>query len=382
MKRILPRFLLLVFPLANFTSYSQNLTGIWRGYFVTETFVEYKFELQVQQTGNSISGVSYSYHTTDFYGKATLTGSFNKTGQSALIREIRTVELRMSGGSNACIMKCIFQYDRSGKEEFLEGTFTSKFERNGFGIKKGDDCGGGKVYLRKVPTSDFYIEPFLRDKLTTDSANRIKTPPLTKKPAIIKRTVPLTKAPVKKNPPLVVKRPTVINKANPTSKPRIKPTIHNNLSKTNITGKQIVDSVKKIDPDLLKKDPPKQIIARPDVLKNRENELVKTLVVNNANVTIKLYDNGVVDGDSISVYFDKKIVLANKGLSEVPLIIKLKMDEDDAEHELVMVALNLGRIPPNTSLMIVESGDQRFDVHISSNEQKNAVVRFKYQKPK
>ena len=45
-----------------------------------------------------------------------------------------------------------------------------------------------------------------------------------------------------------------------------------------------------------------------------------------------------------------------------------------------MVAENLGRIPPNTSLMIVEAGEQRFEVRITSTEQKNAVVRFKYQK--
>ena len=123
-------------------------------------------------------------------------------------------------------------------------------------------------------------------------------------------------------------------------------------------------------------------ISTPDVLKSRSNELVKILVVNDPDVTVKLYDNGVIDGDTISVYLDKKLVLASKGLSASPLIVKLKMDEDNAEHELVMVAENLGLIPPNTSLMTVESGEQRFDVRITSTEQKNAVVRFKYQKPK
>ena len=56
------------------------------------------------------------------------------------------------------------------------------------------------------------------------------------------------------------------------------------------------------------------------------------------------------------------------------------MDEDNAEHELVMVAENLGEIPPNTSLMVVTAGDQRFEVRITSTEQKNAMVRFKYVK--
>src|SRR5215211_4204243 len=150
-------------------SYSQNLTGIWRGYFITESGEQYKFELQIAQSPKKgVSGVSYSYLTTRFYGKATLTGNFNTTSKMALIQEIRTVELRMSSGSVACIMKCLLNYERSGNEEFLEGTYTSKYEKSDkdFGIKKNAGCGGGKVYLRKVITSDFYVEPFLRDKPT------------------------------------------------------------------------------------------------------------------------------------------------------------------------------------------------------------------------
>jgi hypothetical protein len=77
---------------------------------------------------------------------------------------------------------------------------------------------------------------------------------------------------------------------------------------------------------------------------------------------------------------DKRLVLAAKRLTASPLVVKLKMDDDNSEHELIMVAENLGRIPPNTSLMTVQSGDQRFEVRITSTEQKNAVVRFKYQK--
>jgi hypothetical protein len=73
-------------------------------------------------------------------------------------------------------------------------------------------------------------------------------------------------------------------------------------------------------------------------------------------------------------------MLSSKRLTAAPLIIKFTLDDDNTEHELTMVAENLGRIPPNTSLMIVESGEQRFDVRITSTEQKNAVVRFKYKK--
>lgn len=357
MKRTISRYLLVLFLLTPFnqlTLSAQNITGIWRGYFVTEGFEQYKFELQVKQTGSSVSGVSYSYLSTVFYGKATLIGSFNKTGQSALIREIQTVELRMSGGSQACIMKCVFKYERSGREEFLEGTFTSKFEKDGFVNKQGDNCGGGKVYLRRVTTSDFYIEPFLRGKIKT-------TPVIVNKPPV-KKTIPNTtpeKKPVITKTTPVVKKPVV-----KTTPPVVK-----------------IDSVKPkiITPPVIKNNPP-PIISKPAVLKNRTNELVKTLIVNSPDVTVKLYDNGEIDGDTISVYLDNKLVLSSQRLTATPLTVKLKMDEENADHELVMVAENLGRIPPNTSLMIVEAGGQRFDVRITSTQQKNAVVRFKYQK--
>jgi hypothetical protein len=44
-----------------------------------------------------------------------------------------------------------------------------------------------------------------------------------------------------------------------------------------------------------------------------------------------------------------------------------------------MVAENLGTLPPNTALMIVQAGKERYTLNLSSTEQKNAMVRFKYQ---
>jgi hypothetical protein len=361
MKRTTYKYLilfLLLIPFTQFTSSAQDITGIWRGYFVTEGFDQYKFELQVKQTGSSVSGVSYSYLNTIFYGKATLTGTYDKNGQNALIREIKTVELKMSGGTTACIMKCIFKYERSGKEEFLEGTFTSKYEKDGLMNKQGENCGGGKVYLRKVTTSDFYVEPFLRGKIKT-------TPVIINQPPVKKITdKPKVTPPVKK--PVVVAKPPVTEK----------PIVKNNPP---VAKPKVDSSLSKITPPPIIKNNPPVIVPKPDVLIKRTNELVKVLTVTDPDVIVKLYDNGEIDGDTISVYLDNKLVLSAKRLTAAPLTVKLKMDKDNAEHELVMVAENLGRIPPNTSLMIVESGGQRFDVRITSTQQKNALVRFKYQ---
>ncbi len=46
-----------------------------------------------------------------------------------------------------------------------------------------------------------------------------------------------------------------------------------------------------------------------------------------------------------------------------------------------MYAENLGTIPPNTALMVVNDGDNRYEVRISSDLQKSGVIRFMH-KPK
>jgi hypothetical protein len=47
-------------------------------------------------------------------------------------------------------------------------------------------------------------------------------------------------------------------------------------------------------------------------------------------------------------------------------------------YEVVMYADNLGDIPPNTALMMITAGDQKFEVFLSSTETKSAAVRIVY----
>ena len=361
------RFVLTVLtflPAFSFWSSAQDITGIWRGYFITDDGDQYHFEVQMEQSNNTLSGVTYSYREKQFYGKCTMTGNFSNSSGNALIQEIKTIEVKMLLSNVACIQKCLLTYAKSGKEEFLEGTFSSIIERTDSlgGRRKGDDCGGGKMILRKVITSDFYVEPFLRKKNTPVNNN----PPLVK-------TNPTTNSSTTKTttkPP-----PTNQNKNNPA-----------NTNKNTVLVRPKTDTVKKVEADPIQTEYKKDLTLKPntktqDLLRSRENSLVQTLLINSENVLVKLYDNGEIDDDTISVYLDKNLILSKKRLTTAAISINLKMDESNPNHELIMVAENLGRIPPNTSLMIVTAGDQRFEVRITSTEQKNALVRFKYVKP-
>lgn len=395
------RFLLFALCFTSLSLTAQELTGIWRGGFRTTGQARlmevlgqderYKFEVQIDQQGKRFEGVTYSYLTTVFYGKATCQGTVNPATNKVLLEEIKIVEQRMSAGSSICIMTLFLQYSKVGDEEFLEGTYSS--------IRTSDstDCGRGTVFLRKVPTSDFYKEPFLVER---EKKGIKPPPPVTKKPdsAVVKKTTPTSKplATVKKpattppatatkpatHPPATVKKPATTGstaKTPPaTSQKKITPTppVAQKQVDAKPSTKVEVDSVKKVDKPVVVAP----VAPTPKILLTRENELTKTITTSANQITLRIYDNGSVDGDTISVYVDKKLVLSKKRLTEKAIVLTLELNEDIPYHELVMVAENLGEIPPNTSLMIVDAGKKQYEVRITSTEQKNAMVVFRFDK--
>ena len=116
-------------------------------------------------------------------------------------------------------------------------------------------------------------------------------------------------------------------------------------------------------------------------LTTRKNELVREIKVDTGNIRLDFYDNGQVDGDTISVFVDKSPGISMQRLAAKPLTLNVKIDLRKTEYEVVMVGENLGDIPPNTALMIVTAGSKRYQLYLTSTEQKNAMVRFIYEKP-
>jgi hypothetical protein len=356
--------LLSFFLFASFSATAQDLTGIWKGHFITDDGETYKLEFQVKQDGSfAVKGVSYSYLDGIFYGKSTMTGKFSKLNKTFRIEELKTVEVKnLSGGT--CLMNYLLTYSESGKEKFLDGTYLGKTENRRDPSKNGKwgDCGGGRVFLRRVESSDFSVEPFLRGPQ--------QKPPVVKNNSTKTPTIPPVKKPT---PPPVKKQPTTTQTKKPVTKPAESTANGGVRKKTEtITNQQTTTAGEtKITP---------KIIPAPVQTRSRENLMIKTFTVYSEEITIKLYDNGEIDNDTVSVYLDDRVVVSNKRLGSAPIILNVKLDLTSPEHTVIMVAENLGRIPPNTALMVILDGENRHQVNITSTEQKNAMVRFRYQK--
>ena len=112
----------------------------------------------------------------------------------------------------------------------------------------------------------------------------------------------------------------------------------------------------------------------PQPILTRENPVIKQIETMAGEMMIDLYDNAEIDNDTVSIYHNNKLIISRAGLSAKPIHFKITIDAIQPHHELVMVANNLGSIPPNTSLMIVTAGTKRYEVFISSSDQKNAKI--------
>ena len=108
----------------------------------------------------------------------------------------------------------------------------------------------------------------------------------------------------------------------------------------------------------------------------RGKNILKRIDLKQQNFKVDLYDDGDIDGDIVSVYYNGKAVLSNKKLTDKPITLNLTADNDKSENELLIYAENEGNIPPNTALMVVTEGNTRTEVRITSDAKKNGVVLF------
>jgi len=109
---------------------------------------------------------------------------------------------------------------------------------------------------------------------------------------------------------------------------------------------------------------------------SRTKNILRRIDIKQPSFKVDLYDDGDVDGDMVTIYFNGRMLLNNKKLTEKALTLNLSADPSKTENELLIYADNEGAIAPNTALMVITEGSNRTEVRISSDEKKNGVVIF------
>jgi hypothetical protein len=114
--------------------------------------------------------------------------------------------------------------------------------------------------------------------------------------------------------------------------------------------------------------------------KEREKEVSSEITVESDSLQVDFYDNGEVDGDSISIFYNDKLIAFNRILSAKAIHFTVGLDTTREVNEITMFADNLGSIPPNTALMLVYDGKKRYETRLTSTLRKNASVLIRRKK--
>ena len=349
--------------ISGFTN-AQNISGQWKGEFI-DLSSKYgswggdkcEYVLELESKGSKVTGYSYTYFSNGnkrYYTICKLSGTYNKAKKYVEVKEYERTKTNVPVEIGNCfqVHKLTF-FKKTDGDENLEGSWVPAPDQKG-------NCGHGNTLLtRRNLKSSF---PGFKNPTQSTGYSRVTAP----------------KVPVPKNSTAAT------NKKLP------------NLADKNKTAvvKPVTPAVKKPpvatqDPVLAKKEPelqqeqtatikpvlPSTIIAG-NRYEKRNNTVIKTIEVENDLVKIDLYDNGEIDGDSISVFLNGKLLVARKKLTTQPITLTLAKEELQENNELVMYAENLGTIPPNTALMVVTDGKKRYEVRITSDLQKSGTIKF------
>lgn len=381
-------------------AFTQPVTGVWRGKVTRGNGVgkqTYKLEVKLVKKGDSLTGTSYYYASATNYFRYSIKGFFGRTDNSVNWWDDELIE---SHSPNI----------KLGNANNLPMFSETDFNCPGAGIMKLDGSShpknGGyayEIHLDKYQHPDFRDEwdPIIEDYFyggadpkLIDSVSKIAfaRPPLPP-PVIVTTPAPAPQKEITVNqPPKEVKsapevtQPEIIKEATPAivTTPPVKavalppagPLID---SLPTLPVVVVMPPVKR----MIDSQPPPLVMAvvpPPTVeekFAKRKNVLTHVIPVTGDSIEFKFYDNAEVDGDSISIFLNKKLLYTHVRLTDKGYSIKIPVKDLGADNELVMVAENLGSIPPNTAYMEAWSGGKRYAARMESTELSSAMIKLK-----
>jgi hypothetical protein len=305
----------------------RNITGVWEGIMEDELL-----QINVQQKGDSLCGYTYDYILDNKINhcRARFTGYYNADKKAWFFSGTSFIE--NVGGHILMRLRLMKLSDDSYDE--LTGWVATK---GIMGVPISDPEGFKLRRVSNQPYFEGYIEPCfpVHPKKRKGGA----------KPAPVAPPKPKVDTVRKATSPIAIKKDTVARKPLETKKPAAK-----------------------APSDILK------------VLNSRKNTEQSRLVIDDDHINLKLYDNGTVDGDSVSVFYNGRLLVNNKRLSEQPIELNIDLDTTVLYHEITLFANNLGSIPPNTALIIATAGGKRYELRSKASLEENAVLIFEYRK--
>jgi len=194
------------------------------------------------------------------------------------------------------------------------------------------------------------------------ASNTIITKEVKTKPVISKQT--------ENKPVAQIKKPDIV-KTTPPAKTSIASSNTISDKKETTTPPAVIVETKKQEVDVKSKSA---------IIDGRKSEFSQVVNFKSDSLLISLYDNGEIDGDTVSVLLNGEMIMAKQGLKASAIKKTIYIPAGDEEFTLVMFAETLGKYPPNTGLLVIHDGEDVYNLRFSSDFQKNAGIIFRRKK--
>ncbi len=358
MKKITIRSLLFcLFFYNTFLAHSQMITGVWKGKINRQ-----KVEVKIIQQGDSLTGTSYYYESSTHYRRYSIKGYFDASTNEAVWWDDQLLEEKAGR----------FSVSTPGKMPLLSRADFNcpgggKMMLDGKAMRKEDETDPkGQVHLDKEGQTDFTDEwDYIIDNYTVggndpeliDSIEALSVQPQPEVSRVVQP--PVVQAPPRVETPVLIKEETV-KKREPVAQPQPKP--------------EPIPAPKPIP------QPAAPVLVKlPTIVEkfnNRQKAFIKEIPLAGDSIELRFYDNAEIDGDSISLFLNDKLLYQHIRLAAGAWTIKLAVSDLAQSNELVMVAENMGSIPPNTSYMVAIVNGERQDAYLASTEGSSAMIRL------
>jgi len=370
-------FVLLMLPLQLF---SQDLSGIWVGTIATSQ-VQMPFQLAINQDMSGYSMISFTFKGTEKTAVKKITlirkdSTFTISDDKLIYDNIETkhrniksyCELSIKMVDTIMVLSGPFHTRtrdlRAGDEDLATGTITLQKQAPQTHTKLISKLDSLKLSNTLTFSRSAPAEAEIPVKAPT--AANVQPPPAPAQTTAA-AAAPAPAATVTANPPPIAAAvPTAATASRTTASPA--PVV--------IPAKHLTAANAKQTPA-----PAPATHAAPSAaaeISLRKTQVIRTIDFKSDSLILVLYDNGIVDGDTVSVVLNGEVIIPKQRLSDTAYqkVIKIPPGLGDS-LQLVIYAENLGSIPPNSGLLIIKDGSDRNDIGFEGDLKRSSAVILK-----
>jgi hypothetical protein len=352
-------FLISFFPKQIFAQADKpaeiDITGLWKGNLYHDSTKQfYKYEIAISEEKGKMTGFSHTwYNDSDSHYFVVKKLKIKKKDDKIIIEDVDIVAYNYPGPALKSVKRLhILTLQTQDSILILSGPFSTNRTKTYAPATGSISLQRRNDYRKQSDLVPHLKELSLEDQLSFVARDNEKIK-MEEERSLSKTTIP-------------------VNSSIPVATAEAK-----NLDEITVSKKKVVVEPVKIP--VASKPAVKTNVAAADVLV-RKNVVQETMYFKSDSLQLTLYDNGEVDGDTVSVLMNGTIIMAKQGLSTTAIRKTISIPATTDSIDLVMYAESLGSIPPNTGLLIVRDGKDTYEVRFSGDLQKNASVILKRRK--